>query len=309
MRALPTSLDVAAWLGSGEARARVHASGDDAYALYADTVDRLSHTRPPEGSPARHRTPYLSMLDVVETWLRPSVGDRVQVGASTTEWRARKAEVALGAWTALRHDATAMSRVQILDVRRASPGPAESPVPIFVEPHPEAIAKLLAVVRQAERALLASGMLKPSAPAVSVLDEVDDLLWTALGVAAHEASDLPVPPALTAALATFPSRMRALEASLAGSSVIEVPLVVDVHTDRGAARVLEEALGRIEELWAVVREPETHRLWLALGASIPHYELVQPMHRRASDASWRARVLAEGEPPPDALEQSYLVTP
>jgi hypothetical protein len=309
IRALPTSLDVAAWLGSGEARARVHASGDDSYRLYADTVDRLSRARPPEGSLARHRTPYLSMLDVVETWLRPSAGDRVQPGASSTEWRARKAEVALGAWTGLRHDATAMSRVQVLDVRKAQPVPVESAVPVFVEPHPEAIAKLLAMVRQAHGSLLAAGMLRPAAPGTIVLEEVDDLLWTALGVAVHEASDQAVPPALSSALAAFPARLRALEASLAGSAVMEVPFVADVHADRGSARVLEEALGRIEELWAVVREPETHRLWLAVGASIPHYEIVQPMHRRSSDLSWRARVLAEGEPPPGSLEQSYLVTP
>jgi hypothetical protein len=33
------------------------------------------------------------------------------------------------------------------------------------------------------------------------------------------------------------------------------------------------------------------------------------MAQRASDASWRARITAEGDAPPDALEQGYLVKP
>jgi hypothetical protein len=307
MRGMPTALDVAAWLGSTEARAQLHAGRDDAYARYPAMLDRLMHARPPDGSLERHRTPYLSMLDAVETWLRPSIGDRTQAGAATTEGRARKAEVALGAWTELRHDGTAMARVEVLDLRLAPRTPVESAVPVFVEPHPEAIAKLVALVRQTERTLLASGMLAKGAPGLAVLDEVDDLLWTALGVAVHEASDRAVPPALLQALGAFPTRMRALEASLDGSGAADVPLIVDVHIDRQPARALEEALGRVEELWTVVREPETHRLWLALGASIPHAELTQPMARRSSDKVWRARIAADGDAPPEALEQGYLV--
>jgi hypothetical protein len=307
VRAMPSALDVASWLGSSEARAEVHAGRDDAYARYPETLDRLIHARPPEGSLERHRTPYLSMLDAIETLLRPSAGDRVQPGAATPEGRARAAEVALGAWTALRHDATAMTRVEVLDLRLAPRTPVESAVPVFVEPHPEAIAKLVAAVRQMERALVGSGMLAKGAPGLAVLEEVDDLLWAALGVAVHEASDRAVPPALLQALGAFPARLRALEASFDGSGVADVPLIVDVHTDRPSGRALEEALGRIEELWTVVREPETHRLWLAVGASIPHAELVQPMAQRASDASWRARIAAEGDASPDALEEKYLV--
>jgi hypothetical protein len=309
VRALPSALDVAAWLGSDEARAQLHATGDDAYARYAPTLDRLSRARPPEGSVERHRTPYLSMLDAIETWLGASAGDRAHAGASTAEWRARKADVALAAWTELRHDASAMARVQVVDARLAPRTPAQPGVPIFVEPHPEAIAKLVAVVRQTQRALLAAGALAKDSPAVAVLDEVDDLLWTAFEVAVAEALDRPVPPAATAALAAFPARLRALEGSLAASGAIDVPLIVDVHTDRPSGRVLEEALGRIEELWMVVREPETHRLWVGVGAAIPHHELVESAHKRASDATWRARIAAEGEPSPGDLAKVYSAAP
>src|SRR5262249_36169672 len=83
-RAPASSLDVAAWVGSGGARAALHESGGDSFDAYQDTLDRLRLARPEDTSPwsaARHRTPYLSMIDAIETWLLPSEGDAVQPAA------------------------------------------------------------------------------------------------------------------------------------------------------------------------------------------------------------------------------------
>lgn len=307
VRAVPTGLDVAAWLGSAEARDAMHAGGDDAYARYPEALERFVRARPPEGSIERHRTPYLSMLDAMETWLHPSAGDRVQVGAATVEWKARKASVALGAWTELRHDATAMSRVRVTDVGRVPQPDAAAAVPIFVEAHPEAIAKLLSLVRQTQRVLYAEGAIIEGSPGFVVLDEVDELLWAALGAAVHEAADQPIPPVLVATLASIPARLRALEAALGDSGAADVPIAVDVHADRPSGMALEETLGRIEELWTVAREPGTHKLWLVVGASIPQHELLQPMAQRWSDAAWRAKIAAEGDPAAPVIERGYLV--
>ena len=307
LRAMPTGLDVAAWLGSAEARDAEHAAGDDAYALYAPTLERLMQARQADGSIDRHRTPYLSMLDTLETWLHPSIGDRVQPGGSTAAWRTRKVAVALGAWTEMRHDASAMSRVRITELGRPAQSKVEPVVPVFVEPHPEAIAKLVAAVRQTQRVLYAEGAIVAGSPAFVVLEEVTDLLWQALGVAVHEAADLAIPAALAQDMAAFPGRLRALEAALAESGAVDVPLIVAVHSEKATTEVLEEAVGRIEELWTVAREPGTHKLWLVVGASIPQHEMVRPMSQRPSDAAWRARIAADGEPAPDAIERSYLV--
>ena len=176
-------------------------------------------------------------------------------------------------------------------------------LPAFVEPHPEAIAKLVGLVRQIAHTLVAEGVLSSSSPSLGVLHEVDDLLWTALGAAVYETADESLPPRLDAALATFPARLLALDAALADAA--DVSLAAAVHID--ASRALEEVTGRIDEMWLVMREPSTHRQWLALGASIPHYELVQPASRRQSDSTWRARLQTEGDPPPGPLERAYVV--
>lgn len=308
VRTLPTALDIAAWLGSGEARALLRDSGYDAYDRYDETLDHAIRMRRPERTNAeRHRSPYLSMLDAIETWLAPSAGDSVQPAASTSEWRKRKVEVALAAWTELRHDATSLTRIPLGEASLPASSPELAPVPAFVEPHPEAIAKLAGVVRQARRALVTEGELPHGSPALRFLDEVDDLLWTALGAAVYEAADEALPPRLESALSTFPSRLIALERALADAGSAEVPLAADVHADNSSSLVLEEVTGRIDEAWVVMREPATHRLVLALGASIPHYELVQPGSRRQSDTAWRTRLNADGDPPLGLLERAYSI--
>jgi len=309
VRALPSSLDVAAWLGSGEARAVLHESGSDSYEGYQDTLDRFRLARPEDTSlwsAARHRTPYLSMIDAIETWLLPSEGDAVQPGASTPEWRKRKAEVALAAWTELRHDATSLTRIALSGLRVPLRTAEETRAPVFVEPHPEAIAKLLGVVRQTARALVAEGALGNDSDALHVIEEVDDLLWSALGAAVYETADDALPASLVSKLTAFPTRLRALETAVGDSGAAEVPISVAVHVDSASGSALEEATGRIEEAWMVLREPGQQRLWLAIGASIPHHELVRPAALRLSDGVWRGRLQTEGDPAPSALARGYV---
>ena len=307
-RAVPTGLDIAAWLGSTEARLVLRETGDDAYQGYDAALERLYQRRPPEDAIARHASLYVSSLDALATYVAGSAGDGGQPGTISSAWRRRKIDVALGAWTALRHDAISFTRLPLTPTRTAEPPHAEATndVPAFVEPHPEAIAKLLALVRQATRGLTAFGALPADSPARALLAEVDDLLWTSLGVALNEVNDQALTSDEAAALAAIPTRLVALEARVVVAGTADVPLAIDVHTDLGPARVLEEATGYIDDLYLVIPEPRTRRLVLAVGASIPHYEFVQPAAQRLSDTGWRAR-LAAGAPPQKEFVKDYLV--
>jgi Protein of unknown function (DUF3160) len=88
---------------------------------------------------------------------------------------------------------------------------------------------------------------------------------------------------------------------------VDVPLAIDVHTNGAAALLLEEALGSLEEVWMVMRAPGTHELWLAIGASIPHHEMLESASAPMTDTSWRGRLRRDGEPSPSVLERSYFV--
>lgn len=295
VRGLPSALDVAAWLGASEARAALHDGGDDAYEGYAATLDALARRRADAATLARHGSLYASSLDAIATYLAPSTADGGQPGSATAPWKKRKMDVALTAWTEVRHDAITFTRLPLAASGTADPPhAATSTAPAFIEPHPEAIAALLATVRQALRGLSALDALAADAPGREVLKEVEDLLAVALGIALRQANDEPLSPQEVASLAAFPARIAGLEARVALTGAADTPLVADVHADLAPARVLEEATGAVDEIFLVVTEPRTRRLVLAVGASIPHYELVEPAAQRLTDIGWRARLQAGG---------------
>src|SRR5262249_20982934 len=70
VRALPSAVDVAAWLGANEARTILHESRNDAYAGFDAALTRLSARRPPDEQ--RHASLYMTALDVLATMLAPS---------------------------------------------------------------------------------------------------------------------------------------------------------------------------------------------------------------------------------------------
>jgi hypothetical protein len=308
LRALPTGLDVMAWLGAPDARAALHEAGDDAYERYEATLDRLEARRGPEDVTARHASLYASALDAIGTFVAPSAADSGQLGANGNAWRKRKLEAALVAWTEVRHDAITFTRLPLAKSGTADPAhSATATAPAFVEPHPEAIAKLVALVRQTIRGLGQLNALPTESPVRALLAEVDDLLATALGIALREANDEPLSPQEESALASFPARFVALESRLALTGSADAPIAIDVHTDLGPARVLEQAVGFVDEAWVVMAEPRTHRSVLAIGAALPHYEFAQPAALRLTDIAWRARLQAGSAPARDAYSKAYVI--
>jgi hypothetical protein len=65
-----------------------------------------------------------------------------------------------------------------------------------------------------------------------------------------------------------------------------VPVIADVFTDPGSSRVLEEGVGDVLPLFAVVTI--NGRRWLALGGVLSYYEFHQPMSNRLTDEAWRS---------------------
>jgi len=307
VRALPSALDVAAWLGSPDARTALHEAGDDAYVGYDAALAARIQKRAPADSLARHASLFASGLDAIATWIDPSAADVTLPGAHRAAFGRRKIEVGLAAWTELRHDAGTFTRLPLAASGAADPAHTVTPtVTAFVEPHPEVIAKLVALVRQAERGFRALGAIKDASPADAVLREVDGILGAALTAALREANDEPLTSTEAEALASIPARIVSLEARVAATGSADVPLAIDVHTDLAPARALEEATGDVDEIYMVLAEPKTHTLVLAVGASVSHYELVQPAALRLTDTSWRARLQSGNAPPRDAFTSSYL---
>jgi hypothetical protein len=266
-RAMPSGKDVVRWLTSKRA----------------------------QGDLESHVSFYDSALFGIAAYLAPSAANATLPAAGRGVWTSRKVEAALNAWTELRHDSLAYARLPLASFPLLVDDASAPVAPVvLVEPHPEAIAALLGLVRHLERGFTALAVLPAEAPSRALLQAVSSILATALGVAIDEAADHALAPDLARDVARMPMRLAAIEAGVAQARAGEIPLVADVHTDPASGRVLEEATGNVDELYAVVREPGTGRWLLTVGAAVAHYEFEEPPGQRLSDSDWRTR-LARGE--------------
>ena len=306
VRALPAALDVGAWLGSPDARALLHESGDDAYEDYGATLDNLSARRP--SASARHDSVYASSLDALATYVLPSAADGAQPGASSPSWRRHRLEAALAGWATLRHDALAFARFPLATTPSLVDAHARPPATLaaFVEPHPEAIAKLLSLVRQTARGLRALGQLPEGSSAGPTLESAEHLLADAFAIACREANDEAPAPDERYAILTFPARLAALEESLVASRAADASLAVDVHTDLVSSRALVEGCGDLDDLYLAFREPQTGRIVLAVGATSSHYEVTEPARDRPTDTLWRTRLHGPSPPPRAEYTRAFL---
>jgi len=278
VRVVPSTLDVAAFAGSAEARAALRESGADAFASYDAALARAVAGRPPPDAAVRHASLYGSMLDVVLTWLAPDDA------APRTPAAGRAAvESALAVWTLARRDAAPLGRP--LPPRGRAPeqelAVSGAALPAFVEAEPEVIGRLVMVTAQAKRGLAALGALRAGSPSLTLLAEVEDVLRLALRVAAREVNDDALGRDDLTALAALPARLARIESALGEpddplARATLLPVTAEVFVDAPGGRVLTSAATSIEPVALLVREPGEGRLVLAFGAHLTHAEAALP---------------------------------
>jgi hypothetical protein len=303
-RTMPSGLDVAAWLESSAAKLALASHGDPRYTGFERA---LASAVLPSDELSRHGSLFSSQLDAISTWLRRSSVEEEELPPFSEARDRRKLDAALVGWTLLRHDALAFGhrrvRVQSAPV---STLPARSLGRVFVEPHPEAIASLLGMIRQTRRGLVEVGALAEDAPSLALLDETESIFTLALEGAVRAASREPSFADLTHALGDLPARMAALE-QRAGFAAD--PVVIDVHLDIASEQVLEEATGTLDELFVRVQDPVEHRSVIAVGACIPHFEFTEKASARRNDAAWAAQLQSGQAPKRDSFAEVDLVAP
>lgn len=296
-RVLPSTLDVAAWLGAREARAALREEHADAFDTYDAALERAQKTRPSAHDVWLHASLHGTFLDSLLTWANESP-------APTPALERARMESILSAWTLLRHSGQALSRTRAQRPWAATElRVSGAPLPVFVEPQPEVIARLLGAIRQTRRGLEALTKLPPHATALLV--ETEDMLRAALKGAERHASDELLSSEEAAALASLPARMERIEDD---ASTEQGPVVAVVYSDPPSRRVLVAATGPIEPVLMLAREANKDDPLLVVGAHVGHYEVVEGfetapgvMHGTRpvlTDASWRTRL--QSSPPPRA---------
>jgi hypothetical protein len=300
-RVLPSSLDVAAWLGAPEARSVLHEAHVDAFEGYDAELSNLERTRAPNKLSTLHASVHGSLFDALGAWAGTTASD--DATAQTSGLGRCRLESVLAAWALVRHTGQPFTRAKpSTTTPSAELRISGAPLPVFVEPLPAVVARLLATMKQLRRGLDA---LAPSASgptsATAVLVEIEDVLGTALRGAERHFNDEPLSAEEGAAIASLPARLARLEeASDVG------PVVSVVYSDPPSRRVLASATGRIEPVLMLAREAGKPEPLLVVGAHLAHHELVEGSEAKPgvihavrpvlTDASWRTRL--DGGPPP-----------
>lgn len=224
-----------------------------------------------------HASVYGSLLDSLVAWSTPALPSR---SADRVRF-----ESVLASWTLARHASSSFGRIGApvaptgsRELRISGP-----PLPAFVEPEPEAIARLLATLRQTRRGLTALGPMEKSSPADLLLAEAEDIVKVCLEASASEDAG---------PLAAIPSRIALFETDAA---VTGGPYATVVHSDPASGRALVSATGAIEPALMLVREPGAGRLVLATGAHFAHFEAIERTDQLEGAAALLERRIREGK--------------
>ena len=318
-RVLPATLDIAAWLGAPEARALLSETHADAFEGYEPALAAVQRDRDAlERGAMLHASVHGSLLDALIAWANAGPAGGVPRTAAAERMRV---ESLLAGWTRVRHLGHPLAQPRPAPLARPSEVRVYgAPLPVFVEPLPDVIARLVAVIRQVRRGLESLGPMAPSSSGATTLVEIEDVLRTALRAAERHASGEPLSSEEATALASLPARMAKLEEDAGADGV--GPLVATVHSDPASGRVLVSATGAIEPVLMLARDPAREEPLLVVGAHVAHHELTVGLEHApgvlhgvrpaVTDAWWRTRLEstrpAGAAPPPPPLPGSNLTS-
>jgi len=296
-RMLPKGLDVMAALGSEEAYAILDEMGETEYANYPEQMEKVRGEIQALEMDSWTQNLYWTWLYSFHPLLEPK-GDQYPAFMQTSAWTRKDLHTALGSWTELKHDTILYAKQVMAEM---GGGPPPEPPHGWVEPNPEAYARLLALTRMTRDGLESRGLLTENTEAN--LARLDNLLAFLLDTAQRELAGEPLTREDYERIKFYGGELEAITLAAAdqegeGQPFFEeddqAALVADVATDP-TGFVLEEAIGRIFEIYVVVPDGDGG-LHVAKGGVFSYYEFSWPMEDRLTDEAWRAMIEA-GEAP------------
>jgi hypothetical protein len=227
-------------------------------------------------------------------------------------WVRKDLHTALGSWTELKHDTILYAKQAYAELG----GVFEEPeVKGYVEPNPEAFARLAALTRMTIDGLEARGLLDDSEimwEAKSNLQRLELLLTQLTSIAEKQLTGTSLTQEEQDVILYYGGLLENLTIAAADQDEVEgrafvedeeAAVVADVATDP-LGTVLEEGVGRIFEIY-VVAEIEG-QLVLTKGGVFSYYEFLWPMSDRLTDEAWREMLRADQAPPRPFWTESFI---
>jgi hypothetical protein len=306
-RFLPRGLDVPAALGSDRAlQVLDQVYGENDLAGYAESMGELRELFT-GADPAQIRSSaYWSCLDIMHLLLQPR-GEGYPYFMRGDAWQDRALYGFMGSWARMRHD-DILHAGEYAAEEQDSPGEAAM-ARGYVEPYPEAFARLAAVTDMTRRGLEERGLAQQ--PVLERLGELYELLLYLKTMAEKELRGETLDTEEYAVidgigytlqrLLTFPLEGEGDEAFERSASP---PFVDDIYAGGEYGEVLQVAAGRPVTYYVVV--PVDGRPTLTAGAGYSYYEFVRPAGGRLDDETWLEMVESGQLPQTPAWTGSFL---
>ena len=222
---------------------------------------------------------FMPLLDIKGTGYPPFM--------QTVAWQDKDLAAALGSWTELRHD-TILYAKQSYYTGEEWPDLMDQG---YVEPNPEAFARLAALCQYAVDGLEGLGLIRSEfSDQLTMLKETLLVLKT---VAVKELTNVPVTAeeylhirsigSKMAQMTQFEDSPGGLQPVDSGEEKDDMAIIADVHTHIDLC--LEEAVGRPLDLYVIVDVAGDLRV--TRGAAFSYYEFVQPISLRLTDSQWK----------------------
>jgi len=317
-RGLPKGLDLLAAMGSERAYQILEGMGETAYENYPQQMAKMrawvSGLSAEEWTETLYNTWLYSFQPLLEV-----AGEGYPAFMRSSAWVDKQLNTALGSWAELKHDTILYAKQSYPP---PSPGHMPGPLPPrgYVEPVPGFYARLAALCAMTRAGLSSRGLLDEQD--LASLGRLEELSLALQMMAEKELRGQPPTEDEYTRLRGYGDEMR--ELTMAAADVEGPPgdwtyteqepqaaVVADVATDPMEMIVLEEAVGRVDEIYVVVpviEEDGTTYLQVAKGGVFSYYEFPWPAGDRLSDQKWRAILNAGQAPSRPEWSRSFLET-
>ncbi|MAT98337.1 MAG: hypothetical protein CL608_14425 [Anaerolineaceae bacterium] len=315
-RMLPKGLDVMAAMGSDRAYVILDELGETEYANYPEQMEKMQLWVDGLTTEEWTETLYTTWLYTFEPLLAEP-GDGYPQFMQSEAWLDKQLNTSLGSWAELKHDTILYAKQVYAELGGGGGAPLPLPARGYVEPVPEFYARLEALTTMTLEGLQERGLLgeqdlnslmrlQSLAAALQVMAEKElrgePLTEEEFNLIRFYGGEL---EHLTMAAADRededPAAQPVMDEEPQAAVIADVATAPDPDGDGSPNPVvLEEAVGRINEIYVVVpliNEDGTIQLQVAKGGVFAYYEFPWPADDRLTDEKWRT-MLDEGEAPP-----------
>ncbi len=294
-RFLPKGLDVLSAMGSDEAFSLLDEMGETQYPGYVEQMEKVRGEIAALEMDSWTQNLYWSWLYALRSLIEVK-GEQYPVFMQTRAWLHKDLHTALGSWTELKHDTILYAKQAYAELTAMPP---QAAVRGYVEPNPEAYARLAALTRVTLDGLGQRGLL--TSEDKDSLEYLETVLLSLKTIAEKELAGEGLTDDDYYFIDSYGDVLEGLTIAAADKSEPggsldeeEAAVVADVATDPNSGQVLEEAVGRVFAIYVAV-ETEGH-LAVAQGGVFSYYEFAWPMSDRLTDEAWR-EMLESGQAP------------